>query len=33
MNIVEVVEKVLGTTLGSWHREFVTELYKGLKAG
>lgn len=33
MNIVEKVEKALGTPLGLWHKEFVTELYKELKAG
>ncbi len=33
MDIVDVVERKLGTALGSWHKEFVTELYKGLKAG
>lgn len=33
MDIVDVVERTLGTALGSWHKEFITELYKGLKAG
>lgn len=33
MDIVEKVERTLGTVLGSWHKEFITELYKGLKAG
>lgn len=33
MDIVEKVEKALGTPLGLWHKEFVTELYKELKAG
>lgn len=33
MDIVDVVERALGTALGSWHKEFITELYKGLKAG
>lgn len=33
MDIVDVVERTLGTTLGSWHKEFITELYEGLKAG
>lgn len=33
MDIVDVVERTLGTTLGSWHKEFITELYKGLNAG
>ena len=33
MDIVDVVEKALGTPLGLWHKEFVTELYKELKAG
>lgn len=32
MDIVDVVERTLGTALGSWHKEFITELYKGLKA-
>lgn len=33
MDIVDVVERTLGTALGSWHKEFITELYEGLKAG
>lgn len=33
MDIVEKVEQTLGTRLGSWYKEFVTELYKELKAG
>ena len=33
MNIVDVVEQTLGTPLGLWHKEFVTKLYEGLKAG
>ena len=33
MDIVDVVERTLGIALGSWHKEFITELYKGLKAG
>lgn len=33
MDIVEKVEQTLGIPLGSWHKEFITELYKGLKAG
>ena len=33
MDIIDVVERTLGIALGSWHKEFITELYKGLKAG
>ena len=33
MDIVDVVERTLGTALGSWHKEYVTKLYDGLKAG
>lgn len=33
MDIVDVVERTLGTPIGPQHKEFVTELYKGLKAG
>ncbi len=33
MDIVEKVEQTLGTRLGSWYKEFITELYKELKAG
>ena len=25
MDIVDVVERTLGTALGSWHKEFITE--------
>lgn len=33
MNIIDVVERTLGIPIGPQHKEFVTELYKGLKAG
>ena len=33
MDIVEKVEQTLGTVIGSWHKEFITKLYEGLKAG
>ena len=33
MDIVDVVERTLGIALGSWHKEYVTKLYDGLKAG
>lgn len=33
MDIVDVVERTLGTALGSWHKKFITELYRGLKVG
>ena len=33
MDIVDFVEKTLGTTLGAWCKEFVTKLYDGLKEG
>lgn len=33
MDIVEKVEQILGIPLGLWHKEFVTKLYEGLKAG
>ena len=33
MDIVDVVERTLGIPIGPQHKEFVTELYKELKAG
>ena len=33
MDIIDVVERTLGIALGSWHKEFITELYRALKAG
>lgn len=33
MDIVEKVEQTLGTPIGLWHKEFVTKLYEGFKAG
>lgn len=33
MDIIDVVERTLGIALGLWHKEFITELYRALKAG